>query len=81
VVRVIRVSTGLADGVESRCAAAILGRRVPLTRDVAQTAQLRIVRAHAGDGDPMFSTVPKVVEVVDRGLARPQDMTQPGLGG
>jgi hypothetical protein len=58
--------------IEARDAAAVLGRGVSFTGDVARVTDARLTLADNGDSEPVFPAVAEVVEVVDDGAARPQ---------
>src|SRR6516164_8877122 len=67
--------------VEARGAAAILGRPVPLAGGVARVGEAGISGADAGNSEPMLPAIAEVVEIVDRGLARPEHVAEADLAG
>jgi len=81
VVRVFGVSGSVECLVETGNAAAILGRRVALAGDVPGVGENGIAAADIGQREPVLPAVAEVVEIIDRGLAWPQHIAQPHLGG
>ena len=81
VVRVVGVGDGVERLVEAGDAAAILGRGVALAGDVARVGEIGVAGADIGEREPVLPAIAEVVEIIDRGLARPQHVAQADLAG
>jgi hypothetical protein len=62
--------------VEAGNAAAILRRCVALAGDEARRGEAPLAGAHAADGQTMLPAIAEVVEVIDQGAARLQQLAQ-----
>lgn len=80
-VRVLGVGDDLEFVVEAERAPAVLGRPVPLSRDVARIPDVRLTPPDVGDGESVLPVVPEAVDVADRRLARLQHGVQPDPSG
>ena len=76
---------GVGDGVECLVeagdAAAILGRRIALAGDIAGVGEIGVAGTDIGDREPVLPAIAEVVEIIDRGPARPQHVAQADLAG
>ena len=76
VVGVLGIGEDVEGIIEPGQAAAVFGRGGAFAGDQARIFDIRVAEANVGKREPMFPAVAEVVEVVEDGLARLEDLPQ-----